>query len=69
MFAVVDVEGPLVVRADAGVTVNGTEVTTFCFGEDKVNSVGDCQYLLDSPLAMIADVAELGFIMGYVILP
>ncbi len=64
VFAVVDVEGPLDMTADAGVTVNGTEVTIFCFGEDWANSVGDCQHLLGSPLAMTADVIELGFMLG-----
>ncbi len=64
MFAVVAVEGPLGVTADAGVTVNGTEMTIFCIGEDGANSVGDCQHLLGSPLAMTADVVELGFIVG-----
>jgi hypothetical protein len=64
VFAVVAVEGPLGVTADAGVTVNGTEMTIFCIGEDGANSVGDCQHLLGSPLAMTADVVELGFILG-----
>ena len=49
---------------DVGLTVNGTEVTDFCFGEDWVDSVGDCQHLRDSPLAMTADVVELGSMLG-----
>ena len=63
VFAVVDVEGPHGVTADAGVTVNGTEVSIFCFGEDRANNVGDCQHLLGSPLAITADVVELGFML------
>ena len=64
VFAVVDVEVPVGVTAGAGVTVNGTEVTVFCLGEDWANSVGDCQHLRGSPLAMTADVVELGSMLG-----
>ena len=63
MFVVVDVEVPVGVTADAGVTVNGTEVTNFCLGEDWANSVGDCQHLRGSPLATTADVVELGIML------
>ncbi len=64
VFAVVAAEGPLGVTADAGVTVNGTEMAKFCLGEDWVDSKGDCQHLFGSSLAMTADDVELGFMLG-----